>query len=124
MHQNAANRVRPQAAFLISSAVDALGNADRLWLFPLIRKLGRVMKHKNRAVGGGHPVMGRLKMAGQNVRFADPLIREKAVGCLGVGPILADQGNEIGRASCRARVEQYGGISVVAVSLKKKKKKK
>src|SRR3546814_13384657 len=31
---------------------------------------------------------------------------------------------EIGRASCRERVCQYGEISVVAVSLKKKKKKK
>src|SRR3546814_13090638 len=31
---------------------------------------------------------------------------------------------EIGRASCRERVCQYGSISVVAVSLKKKHKKK
>src|SRR3546814_14603835 len=32
-------------------------------------------------------------------------------------------GNEIGRASCRERVCQYGEISVVAVSLKKKQNK-
>src|SRR3546814_17705556 len=32
------------------------------------------------------------------------------------------QPDEIGRASCRERVWQYGEISVVAVSLKKKKK--
>src|SRR3546814_18070017 len=37
---------------------------------------------------------------------------------------LAGQAREIGRASCRARVCQYVYISVVAVSLKKKKKYK
>src|SRR3546814_11868038 len=44
-----------------------------------------------------------------------------------VGLILIDQasqGFEIGRASCRERVCQYVSIWVVAVSLKKKKKKK
>jgi hypothetical protein len=33
----------------------------------------------------------RLKMTGQNVRLANPLIGEKAIGSLGVGPILANQ---------------------------------
>src|SRR3546814_12545816 len=34
----------------------------------------------------------------------------------------ATERNETGRESCRERVYQYGSISVVAVSLKKKKK--
>ena len=37
----------------------------------------------------------RLEMAGQNVRLADPLIREEAVGCLGIRPILADERNAL-----------------------------
>src|SRR3546814_19183143 len=41
-----------------------------------------------------------------------------------IGPIRAERFDwEIGRASCRERVCQYVSISVVAVSLKKKKKK-
>src|SRR3546814_19940522 len=47
----------------------------------------------------------------------------------GAGPTLPDHARrrarpEIGRASCRARVGPYVKISVVAVSLKKKKRKK
>src|SRR3546814_16023037 len=38
-----------------------------------------------------------------------------------VGEVMADQ--EIGRESCRERVGQYGSISVVAGTLKKKYKK-
>jgi hypothetical protein len=34
-------------------------------------------------------------MAGQNVRLANPVIREEAIGSLGVGPILADQWNTL-----------------------------
>ena len=34
-------------------------------------------------------------MTGQNVRLADPVIREKAIGSLGVGPILASQRNAL-----------------------------
>src|SRR3546814_19297691 len=41
-------------------------------------------------------------------------------GCAGSPPTMF----EIGRASCRERVCQYVSISVVAVSLKKKKKNK
>src|SRR3546814_16602175 len=39
------------------------------------------------------------------------------------GPSLERASREIGRASCRERVCQYVEISVVAVELKKKKKK-
>src|SRR3546814_17120876 len=38
-----------------------------------------------------------------------------------ISPFVENQINEIGRASCRERVCQYVYISVVAVSLKKKK---
>src|SRR3546814_16762255 len=38
-----------------------------------------------------------------------------------IAAIAGDQQKEIGRASCRERVCQYVSISVVAVSLKKKK---
>src|SRR3546814_15117822 len=39
-------------------------------------------------------------------------------------PIYRQTSNEIGRAYCRERVGQYVSVSVVAVSLKKKNKKK
>src|SRR3546814_12373525 len=40
-----------------------------------------------------------------------------------IGTVRDDREHEIGRASCRERVCQYVSIPVVAVSLKKKKKK-
>ena len=53
------------------------------------------MEHQNETIGGGDTITSRLKMTGQNVRLADPVIGEKAIGSLGVGPILADQRNAL-----------------------------
>src|SRR3546814_20538059 len=49
-------------------------------------------------------------------------LQTKTLGKAGLG--TGTVGHEIGRASCRERVCQYVLISVVAVSLKKKKKNK
>src|SRR3546814_17517273 len=123
MHKTAANRVRPHAASFISPAVEALGAADRLWLFPLIRKFGRVMEHKNGAVGSGHTIMGRLEMTGQNVRLADSLIGEKrrpSPAPKRSSP--AARPRQIGSAAGRERVCQYGESSGAARASKKKDK--
>src|SRR3546814_14766087 len=67
------------------------------------------------AIGGAQP--------GAAIRdaLAEPVDPEAAVR---IEHDLDDLRVEIGRASCRERVGQYGYISVVAVSLKKKKNKK
>ena len=95
MHQDAANRVRSQTTRLVLSAVYVLGYAYRLGFLSLVRELGRVMQDQNEIIGGGHTITSRLKMTGQNIRLADPVIREKAIGSLGVGPILANQRNAL-----------------------------
>jgi hypothetical protein len=43
----------------------------------LIAKLGCVVQHKNETFNGGGTITCRLEMAGQNVRFADPVIGEE-----------------------------------------------
>jgi hypothetical protein len=93
LQPNAANRVRSEAARLVPSAVYVLGYADRLGALSLVCEFGRVMQDQNETIGGSDTITRRLKMAGQNVRLADPAIREKAIGGLGVGPILANQRN-------------------------------
>ncbi|WP_245509412.1 hypothetical protein [Bradyrhizobium zhanjiangense] len=45
-------------------------------------------------------------MAGQNVRFANPVIREEVVGCLGIRPILADERNALSHGASNPR-EQF-----------------
>jgi hypothetical protein len=53
------------------------------------------MEHENQAIGGSNALTGRLKMPRQNIGFTDPVIGEKAIGCLRVNPILADQRNAL-----------------------------
>ena len=61
----------------------------------MIAEFGRIVEHKDGTVGGDHAVARRLKVTGQDVRFADPVVGEKTIGRLGVGPILADQRNAL-----------------------------
>jgi hypothetical protein len=92
MHQNSASRMRFGAAGEISSTVgDALRNADQLRPLSLIGELCCVVKHKHKAVCRHCAVAGRLKMTGKNIRLTDPFIGEKAIGRLGIGPILANE---------------------------------
>jgi hypothetical protein len=72
----------------------------------LIAKLGCVVQHKNETFSGGGTITCRLEMAGQNVRFTDPVIREEAVGCLGVRPILANERNALSDGASNLR-EQF-----------------
>ena len=91
MHQDAADRVRSQATGLVPAAVDALGDPDRLCVLSLKAELGGVMEHKNRAIGRNRALKGRLKMTGENVRLADPVVGEKTICGLGISPVLAHQ---------------------------------
>ena len=49
------------------------------------------MEHKNRAIGRNRALKGRLKMTGENVRLADPVVGEKTICGLGISPVLAHQ---------------------------------
>src|SRR3546814_16859687 len=62
------------------------------------------------------------EMRKQHIPYAEHHISLMPPGNTGDG-IRAAMEVEIGRASCRERVCQYVSLSVVAVSLKKKKKK-
>jgi hypothetical protein len=95
VHQDAANRVRSQTPRLVPSAVDALRYPDRVRVLSSIGELRRVMEHKDGTIAGDRAAMRRLKVTGQDVRLADPVVGEKAIGRLGVGPILADQRNAL-----------------------------
>jgi len=53
------------------------------------------MEHKNGTVAGDCAVTRRLKVTGQNVRLADPVVGEETIGRFGVGPVLADQRNAL-----------------------------
>jgi hypothetical protein len=64
------------------------------------------VQHKNATFSGGSTITCRLEMAGQNVRFADSVIREEAVGCLGIRPILADERNALSNGASNLR-EQF-----------------
>ena len=82
VHQDAADRVRSQATGLVPAAVDALGDPDRLCVLSLKAELGGVMEHKNRAIGRNRALKGRLKMTGENVRLADPVVEKKRYAAL------------------------------------------
>jgi hypothetical protein len=91
MHQNSAHRVRPQSPSLVSSTVDSIRQADCVGLLSLKCKFSRIVQHQERAAVRRDPISGRLKMAGQDLLFADAVIGEKAIGGLRVRPILTHQ---------------------------------
>src|SRR3546814_13421154 len=66
----------------------------------------------------------RLPLSGDPAIDGDRIIEGADAVALERGDALHQRHTKIGRASCRARVCQYVEISVVAVSLKKKLKKR
>src|ERR1700756_3566308 len=53
------------------------------------------MEHEHGTGGGERALTSRLKVTGQNVRFTDPVVGEKTIGSLSIGPILAYQRNAL-----------------------------
>ncbi len=72
----------------------------------MIAELGFIVQHKSETFSGGGTTTCRLEMPGQNVRFADPVIREEAVGRLGIRLILADERNALSHGDSNTR-EQF-----------------
>jgi hypothetical protein len=95
MHQDAANSVRPEASGLVAAAIHTLRYPDGFRRLSFINEFRRIMEHENQAVSGSYALAGRLKMSAQNIGLADPVVGEKAIGRLRVGPILADQRNAL-----------------------------
>src|SRR4029450_10117721 len=89
VHEKATDRVHPEAAGFVLTAVHAAGDADRLGALALERELGGVLDHQNGAVRRGEAVARGLEMAGEDLRLADPIIGEEAVSRLRVRPVLA-----------------------------------
>ena len=87
----------------IVSAVGLRCDADGCVFFPLEGEIGSVMEHKNRPITGAHSITRRLKMPSQNVRLADAVIGEEAIGRLCVGPVLADQRNALPHRASQLR---------------------
>ena len=102
MHQDAAYRVRSEAACFVSAAVNALCHAYESRLIPFVGELRRVMNDENLPAGCREMIPGRVKMTAQNITFADPPIGEEAIGRFGVGPILANQGNALAHGAPKA----------------------
>ena len=72
----------------------ARGRRDRtdpLGSRTLVGELGRVLQHQDQPVGGRDAAARRVEMAGEDLGLADRLVREEAIGSLGVGPVLACQ---------------------------------
>jgi hypothetical protein len=86
MPQTVGDLRRPR---LVPSAVYTLRYPDRVRVLSLIGELGRVIEHKDGTIGGDRAVARRLRVTSQNVRLTDPVVGEKTIGCLGVGPVIA-----------------------------------
>src|SRR5215471_1654605 len=84
-----------QTPRLVPPAVYALGYPDRVRVLSLIGELRRVMEHQDGTNDGDRAVTRRLKVTTQDLRLANSVVGEKAIGRFGVGPILANQWNAL-----------------------------
>ncbi len=95
VHQQPADRVHAVATGLVLAAAHLCGEAHRFRTLALPGKLRRVMKNEDRTGAGSKPAPRCVEMAPKNIFFAHPVVGEEAVGCLGVGPVLAGQRNRL-----------------------------
>jgi hypothetical protein len=93
MHQQAATGVMPQTAVAILAGHASLEHADGPDVLALETKFGGVVQNQHRLRLGQASSPSGLEMAGQQGGFADALVGEEPVSGLGVGPVLANQGD-------------------------------
>jgi hypothetical protein len=93
MHQNSANRVIAGTPSMLPPTADLVRDADRFGSLPLKRELRRVVQDKNDTVICRKAIMCRPKMTRKNILFTNALVGEKAIGRLGIRPILAGNRN-------------------------------
>lgn len=71
-----------------------LEDADRLRIVPVVRELGRVVKHQHRRVLHGGKALPRAeKMPCQDLLLINPSIREKTISCFRSSPVLTGKGD-------------------------------
>jgi hypothetical protein len=96
MHQYSTRGIRSGIARQVSLAVgNAFCDADQFGPLSLINKFSRIMQHENNVIRRCGAIARRPKVAREDSRFADPVIGEKAVRCLGIGPVLANKWNAL-----------------------------
>ena len=95
MHQDAASSVVTRSSLVIGTGDTDTCLAHRLNVFPFVRELGGVVKHKNRASRRCCSIAGRLKVAGENLSLVDSIVVEKSVRGFGVRPVLASERNTL-----------------------------
>src|SRR5262252_10594822 len=95
MHQDAINGMKTETAFLIPYASDPASDPNLVWAFPPKRKLRRIVQHQDGALGRNESILRCLEMPSQNVGFIHAFVREEAICCFGVRPILSSHWNAL-----------------------------
>ena len=98
VQQQAAQRVLAEAAVLLLAPGGGLGEADLLGRRAGEGEFRRVLEHQDRPVGGLHAQGGSLEVAGQYPVLAHLLVREEAIGGLGVRPVLKRRRQRLARS--------------------------
>lgn len=93
VHQDAAGRVQLRTPCRVAAAGGLAPEPNQLRFVSLVRELGGVLKDEQRAATGLYPITRRLEVPGKNALFVNVVVRQKAIGRLGVGPVLAREGN-------------------------------
>src|SRR4051795_1523498 len=105
VHQQGADGVHLEPSVGAPPARGRRDRADPLGSRTPVGELGRVLQDQDRPVGGRDAAAGRAEMAGEDLGLADRLVREEAVGGLGIGPILTGQGDGRADRACHPREE-------------------
>ena len=74
MRQDATNRVVTKPPILVTTAVDAFGEADRMRIAALVGELRSVLQDQNRSVARIAAAAGRRKMTIEELTFFNPWV--------------------------------------------------
>jgi hypothetical protein len=89
MHQDPAQGVMTQSAFLVAAAVDALGEPDGSGVAALMGEFRRVLQQQHGSAACIISLTCREEMPAKNVSLFDLRIRQKPIGGFGARPVLA-----------------------------------
>jgi hypothetical protein len=94
VHQHSAGYVVAGLAAMGVRRGQLLEDADRLRSVPVVRELGRVVKHQHRRVlHGGEALPRTEKMPSQDLLLINPSIRKETISCLRSRPLLTGEGD-------------------------------
>src|SRR4051812_15790325 len=102
MHQDSADgNSRLPAVYVLTTTRDA-SDPDQVRFVALKSELRGVMHYEDGPIRCAEPVARGSKMASENFGLVDPLVRKKAIGRFGVGPILTSHWNRVATSLCKA----------------------